>query len=54
MKEELTVISCKKCGRAWQVSKQDAENFSNHRKICPKCYESSKEEKSNGTDMLMN
>lgn len=42
-KEELTVISCRKCGRAWQVSEQDAENFSNHRGICPECRKKSKE-----------
>lgn len=42
-KEELTVISCRKCGRAWQVTESDAENFSNHRGICPECRRKSKE-----------
>lgn len=42
-KEELTVISCRKCGRAWQVTEIDAEFFSNHRGICPECRKKSKE-----------
>lgn len=41
--ENQTVISCRKCGRAWQVSGLDAEDFSSHRGICPECRKKSKE-----------
>lgn len=32
-KEELTVISCKKCGRAWQVTESDAKEFMEHKEL---------------------
>lgn len=42
-KEELTVISCKKCGRAWQVTESDAKEFMEHKELCAKCRNKAKE-----------
>jgi len=44
-KEELTVISCKKCGRAWQVTESDAKEFKKHKELCPECRSKSEKKK---------
>lgn len=37
-KEKLTVISCKKCGRSWQVTEESAKHFNeDYNGICPNC-----------------
>lgn len=43
-KEELTVISCKKCGKSWQVTETAAKYFNVlNEAICVDCSKSSKE-----------
>ena len=43
-KENLTVITCDKCGRTWQVTEESAKHFNeNYNGICPNCR--SREEK---------
>lgn len=43
VKEKLTVIACKKCGRSWQVTESVAKRFTEQDKsTCPNCRSSEK------------
>lgn len=38
LNRKLVMISCKKCGRSWQVTEESAKHFNeDYNGICPNC-----------------